>query len=305
MESVIFGAGRDGRILKKGLEKCYGIHIGTICDNDADKWGSMIDGIKIISPQKLTHMEYEKIFICASKRVFYKEMENQLLDMGIPKEKIIIMRMSSTYSDAYIEFDPVRKNWIKAFADYSREIGLRGNVAECGVYRGDTSIFINKYWPDRSLYLFDTFEGFSEEDITHDCDTFFEFRNGHFTKNPFRIDTPDLLIKMVKSRMSYPDNIKIYKGYFPQSADGIEDKFCFVSLDMDLYQPQLAGLKFFWNKMEEGGAILLHDYFHPELPGVREAVMDFEREVGRKIPKIPIGDDCSMAIVKNNMAAVF
>ncbi len=299
MESVIFGAGRDGRVLKKGLEKYYGVHIGTICDNDMMKWGCMIDGVEIIPPQKLTQNEFEKVFICVSERRFYDEIKIQLLDMGIPEEKIVIMKRSSTYSDAYIEFDPVRKNWIKAFSDYSREIGLQGSTAECGVYRGDTSIFINKYWPDRSLYLFDTFEGFLEKDLTHDSNAFYEFRNGQFAKNPFKIDTSDSLIDIVKTRMSYPDNIKIFKGYFPESADGIKDRFCFVNLDMDLYQPQLEGLRFFWGKMEEGAVILLHDYFHPELPGVKEAVVDFEKELGQRLPKLPIGDNCSIAIIKN------
>ncbi len=87
MESVIFGAGRDGRVLKKGLEKYYGVHIGAICDNDMMKWGCMIDGVEIIPPQKLTQNEFEKVFICVSERRFYDEIKIQLLDMGIPEEK--------------------------------------------------------------------------------------------------------------------------------------------------------------------------------------------------------------------------
>lgn len=190
-------------------------------------------------------MDYETIFICTSKERWFKEMETQLKDMGIPPEKIVIMKTSSTYADAYMEYDPIRKKWIKEFSDYSRDVGLRGSTAECGVYNGDNAVFINKYWPDRALYLFDTFEGFSDQDIAYDSDTFCEFKNGYFVNNPFKTDTPDSLIKIVKARMSYPDRVKIYKGYFPESADGIEARFCFVSLDMDLYQPQLEGLRFF------------------------------------------------------------
>jgi hypothetical protein len=44
--------------------------------------------------------------------------------------------------------------------------------------------------------------------------------------------------------------------------------------------------------------ILLHDYSHPQLPGVKRAVADFEKELGHAVPKIPIGDFCSLAIVK-------
>ncbi|MCI8524143.1 MAG: hypothetical protein HFI62_13190 [Lachnospiraceae bacterium] len=51
--------------------------------------------------------------------------------------------------------------------------------------------------------------------------------------------------------------------------------------------------------MEIGGVILLHDYFHPDLPGVKAAVADFEKELSQALPKIPIGDHCSIAIIKN------
>lgn len=298
MKAVIFGAGNDGKVLKKGLEKHYGVHICAVCDNDINKWGKWIDGIRIISPQELKQTDFEMIFICTSKERWYREIKAQLEDMGVPFEKIVIMKISSTYVDAYIEYDPIRKKWIKEFSDYSRDVGLQGNTAECGVYNGDNSVFINKYWPDRTLCLFDTFEGFSDQDIAYDSDAFCEFKSGYFVNNPFKTDTPDSLMKIVKTRMPYPDRVEIHKGYFPESAGGIEDRFCFVSLDMDLYQPQLEGLRFFWNKMEEGGVILLHDYFHPLLPGVKKAVADFESELGCALPKLPIGDSCSIAVIK-------
>lgn len=37
-------------------------------------------------------------------------------------------------------------------------LGVEGNVAELGCYRGDTSWQLNVLMPDRKLYLFDTFE---------------------------------------------------------------------------------------------------------------------------------------------------
>jgi hypothetical protein len=67
---------------------------------------------------------------------------------------------------------------------------------------------------------------------------------------------------------------------------------------MDLYKPTLAALYFFWERMTPGGVVLLHDYFHPELPGVKQAVDDFEKETQTRISKSPIGDFCSVALVK-------
>lgn len=251
-------------------------------------------------PQELLNTDFEKIFVCIANRTEFSMVEAQLIHMGISRDKIVLMRTSKEYQDAFIQLDPFRKNWIKEFSDYTRKIGLKGCTAECGVYFGETSMFINKYWPDQTLHLFDTFEGFSEKDIEYDSNNFASFKNSEFSKNPFKIDTPDSMLDIVKARMCYPENLKIHKGLFSECSKDIEDQFCFVNLDMDLYQPQLDGLRFFWNKMQLGGIILLHDYFNPKLPGVMKSVEDFEKEIGQVLPKFPIGDHCSIAIIKYN-----
>ncbi|HCT91620.1 MAG TPA: hypothetical protein DF613_09630, partial [Lachnospiraceae bacterium] len=53
----------------------------------------------------------------------------------------------------------------RLFAEEIRTANLPGAVAELGVYRGDFAIEINRLFPDRTLYLFDTFTGFSPEDM--------------------------------------------------------------------------------------------------------------------------------------------
>lgn len=40
---------------------------------------------------------------------------------------------------------------------------------------------------------------------------------------------------------------------------GIEDSFCFVSLDMDLYKPTYEGLHYFYPRLNHGGYIFIHD----------------------------------------------
>lgn len=42
----------------------------------------------------------------------------------------------------------------------------------------------------------------------------------------------------------------------------------------------------------------MHDYFHPELPGVKAAIEEFERERETMLCKVPIGDFCSIAVIK-------
>ena len=300
MEAIIWGAGKYGKVLKSGLEKYYKVNVLAVCDNDEKKCsgGSKLGDIPIIPPQKIMEMSFEKVFICVRKGTMFRAIETQLLDMGIPKEKIVNMQASVDYQDAFIEADHIRKNWIKSFAEYVSMLKLPGSVAECGVYYGETAMFINKYWSDRKLYLFDTFEGFAQQDIINESNSYREFADSTFKSNPFKIEKAESLIETVKSRMLYPENLEIHEGYFPESAKGVDDRFCFVNLDMDLYQPQLEGLRFFWNKMVNGGVILMHDYFHHDLPGTKYAVVDFEKELNCVLPKVPIGDNCSIAIIK-------
>ena len=77
----------------------------------------------------------------------------------------------------------------------------------------------------------------------------------------------------------------------------VQETFAFVNLDMDLYIPMLEGLRYFGDKMSKYGCILLHDYFSSEFERVEAAVNDYEREIGRELIKLPIGDDCSLAII--------
>lgn len=299
MESAIFGAASLGKLLKRGLEKHYGVHICAAFDNDENKWGKKIDNVTISPPQKLTDTNFEKIFICVMAKSNCDAIETQLLNMGIPREKLVFMRSSREYEDAYIERDPVKINWIRAFSEYTEENNMLGSVAECGVLLGNTAIFINKYWPNKTFHLFDTFEGFPGKDLAYEANSFPEFKNTIYVTNPMKIDTPDSMIDTVRSRMRYPDNLRIHKGNFPECAGIIEDKFCFVNLDMDLYLPQLAGLRYFWDKMVFGGIILLHDYYELDLPGTKIAVADFEKELGSMLLKFPIGDNRSIAIIKH------
>lgn len=101
--------------------------------------------------------------------------------------------------------------------------------------------------------------------------------------------------------MMYPEQCIIKKGYFPQSAEEIEEQFCYVNLDMDLYKPTLEGLYFFYPRMTQGGIITIHDYFTKGYEGIKVALHKFLEEMGEKIVPFPIGDHVSIAIQKGNL----
>jgi len=150
-----------------------------------------------------------------------------------------------------------------------------GAAAELGVYRGFFARCINQLLPERKLYLFDSFEGFAE---------------GACATDSFQAAHRNTAIDKVLSIMPHPENVTVKSGFFPESLEGLEEKFCLVSLDVDFYQTTLDGLRYFWSRIEQGGYLLLHDWGSPKLPGVAKAMADFEAELGYRIPCAPLCD---------------
>lgn len=255
--------------------------------------GGVIYGIPIIEPESVITYSFDCILIAIYDFGAIREVKEYLTGIGVSQEKVIAMALEPQFVDA---FEDQRMRFIKDYAKWSHDKDMLGNVAECGVFRGDSAKFINKYFPNKRLYLFDTFEGFEQTDIEYEIKLGDEaYNTGKFTSKEMFEKTN---VKLMMKKMQNPQNIQICKGCFPLTTEGIEDKFCFVNLDMDLYLPTLNGLRYFWCRMVEDGCVLLHDYFRIDLSGVKKAVEDFEKENNIILKKIPIGDGCSIALIK-------
>ena len=61
--------------------------------------------------------------------------------------------------------DYIRLATLELVADELNSAKIEGSVAELGVYKGKFARYINQYFSQRTLYLFDTFEGFNKADI--------------------------------------------------------------------------------------------------------------------------------------------
>lgn len=225
-------------------------------------------------------IEFDTVYIgtLASHEIVFQ----QLLDIGIPNEKI--------NDDFTLVWTKSRILFLECFAKLIHKKGINGSVAEAGVFQGEYAKEINRCFSDRTLYLFDTFNGFAEEDKKYEIKESHTGDIADYLKNTSK--------DLVMSKMRYPENVKIFEGIFPHSAHGIDDKFSYVNLDMDLYHPTVEGLRFFYPKMEIGGIITIHDFFSDAYPNVETAVFDFEKEYGEKLMIFPIGDDISVGIIR-------
>lgn len=255
-------------------------------DNDSKKWHSEIKvsiadktfTFSIQPPQNIKQTQFDKIIL--GTMTGYDDVLAQLDSYGVPRDKIEHIHLKIKLQ--------ARINFLKSFAKECKDKGIVGNVAEVGVFQGEFAKKINTYFPHNTLFLFDTFEGFDKRDLDSESSMVKEFGEGHLG---------DTSIELVLSKMPYPNNVVIKKGYFPKTAAGLENEiFCFVNLDPDLYEPIKAGLEFFYPRMQRGGVILIHDYFNSGFPGVKKAVDEFCQK--QNIFAMPIGDDISIAVCK-------
>ncbi len=145
--------------------------------------------------------------------------------------------------------DPIRYGTIFLSLEQVQKQGIPGHLAECGVYKGALSKFIHSIIPERPLFLFDTFQGFDSRDSNTNSDNRFS----------------DSSVEMVLQTIGDANNVKIRKGFFPETASGLEEeRFAFVMIDFDKYEPTLAALEFFYPRVNMGGFIFVHDYNSPE-----------------------------------------
>ena len=242
--------------------------------------GGYLDDVIIVNPDNIMELQWDEIIIISLSAM--ETIKKQLMDMGIPEYKI-----NTTYIDFNVK---PRKQFLLDFSSIVHNRGISGCVAEAGVFQGEFAAAINECFSDRKIYLFDTFEGFDARDIVYE-------EKNHFsdaTTGHLNITSEELVL----NRMKYPGQCIIKKGYFPESAEGIEDTFCYVNLDMDLYKPTLEGLRFFYPLMVKGGIITIHDYFSKGYEGINAALYEFIEEIDESIVPFPIGDHISIAIQK-------
>ena len=172
-----------------------------------------------------------------------------------------------------------------------------GDYIELGSHRGFSLRVIHRFMdPTRTLYSIDTFEGFDERDIAIEKTKY----DTPWTAGSFAPTSVERVAKYVGDG-SWPGNLKIIKGWFPESFQGLGDKrWRFVHIDFDLYQPIKAALETLWNPLLPGGVIMVHDYGSYGFPAARKAVDEFCATIGQ-LP-IELSDRWSTAVLRKPLA---
>jgi O-methyltransferase len=158
-----------------------------------------------------------------------------------------------------------------------RTTSVPGDVAECGVFQGGSlipiSIWCRDHTPERTIYGFDSFQGFDEAinlDLGLGGADDGDKRLHGFAETSFE----RVLQKVDCFELQYIVNL--VPGYFRDTLAYVETlRFAFVHLDVDIYQSYRECLAFFYPRMTPGGIILFDEYDDPPWPGCNKAVDEF------------------------------
>jgi O-methyltransferase len=158
-----------------------------------------------------------------------------------------------------------------------RAAKLAGDFVECGVNRGGMPVTIMEYISFNSLgkrfYLLDTYCGIPQR---------YSHSNGHSYSDSFNFVT--------RTFKPYP-GARIIQGIVPDTLPEVDsEQICFLSIDMNSAEPEVATLEFFWRKLVPGAVVLLDDYAGGENYRAQKTAMDtLAQTLGTEITSLPTG----------------
>ena len=290
-------------------------------------------GKKVVTPEEVAGMEYDAIVVA---NLYCAEIREQCQKLGIDLGKVIFLYNNCRLSDVnedyefvkhvlgeeyakivqkryhvirgveaygdlclesgtdtlnagYMDSDYVRIKCFELAVKEIRKRGIPGDVAEVGVFRGEFAQYINYAFPDRTCYLFDTFDGFDANEALE------EMKKGNCSK-AFVEAYKQTNVGTVLEKMRNLDKVVLKQGFFPESLDGLETTFAFVSLDVDFEESIYAGMEYFYPRLVQGGYLFVHDY-SSDLLGVERAIDRYEKNNGISLCKMPLCDASGTLVI--------
>lgn len=261
----------DGNTLDVLPPKCC----RRIVDNEID--------VKKIFP-RFYELYIKEQEICAKRYITISRNGFDLYEKNAPM-------LSKEFDTIEYQLDYVRYRTFELVANEIIRKKVNGNVAEVGVFRGTFAKLINIKFKDKKMYLFDTFESFDADEFK------LELEAGRVPER-FLEQFKNTSVQTVIANMVYPDMCIIKRGLFPDTARDLEqEKYAFVSVDVDFEKSILEALRYFYPRLNHGGAIFVHDYNNRFLEGVKEAVNTYEDEIGMSLLKVPLADEGGTLVI--------
>lgn len=155
-----------------------------------------------------------------------------------------------------------------------------GSIVEMGCFAGQTGALLSALAPGKPVHLYDSFQGLpapGPKDGTHEA-----FQAGQIKSN-----IEDVLWQFSSRSLATPT---VHAGWFSDlSPADMPSQIAFAFLDGDLYESIRDSLRLVYPRMSKGGVVLVHDYYHDHLPGVKIACDEFEATIEEKFEPLVVG----------------
>lgn len=143
-EIILFGAGRWGGFHRKMYEDYKLGKIVAYCDNNKELWGSFKNGIPVISVEDACEKYKKAVFVLESV-FFWKQMKEQLLNLGVSQDRIFSYLYSThIFGVQYLD---------EKFMDLVSEEGVFIDAGCLDL--GDTRGYINRNPNYKKVYAFE------------------------------------------------------------------------------------------------------------------------------------------------------
>ncbi|GAB4822025.1 hypothetical protein N2152v2_009071 [Parachlorella kessleri] len=157
--------------------------------------------------------------------------------------------------------------------------GIEGDIVECGVALGGTSILLakvlEKYDPEakRLLWAADSFDGLPAPTQEDSAGGLLTGKRGEFNSSELVFQANLLRWGVLQRR------VRVLKGWFNESLPGSGiQRIAFLRLDGDLYVSTMDPLEALYDRLSPGALVYVDDYF--SFNGCRKAVDEFRAKRG-------------------------
>ena len=164
-------------------------------------------------------------------------------------------------------------------------LSLPGDFMECGTFKGDFAWVVSQCVAfakaGKTFYLYDSFEGFAEDDKTVD-QGYADFANPIYREAG--------IYDSVLHRFNGNPKVKVVRGYLPEVLDPIHPaQISFLHMDLNSPGAEVETLRKLWPRIVVGGFIIFDDYGWKVFAKQKEAEDQFASQHGLFILELPTG----------------
>lgn len=191
-----------------------------------------------------------------------------------------IGRAAGSDADIHIEWRVMVCCWAAMHAKR-----LPGDFVECGVNTGILSLaacqYIDFNATNKNFFLFDTFCGIPDHQASHE--------EAGKVQSVNKAIYEDCYALAQRNFSPFP-KAALVRGCVPDTLSSVKiDRVCYLSIDMNIVEPEIAAAEFFWDKLVVGAPVILDDYGFEGFEKQKRAFDAFAGRKGVEILTLPTG----------------